>query len=183
MNYYFRGRVAAAGAPLSRRIPLLDFLPSTGYRTPAAPTAPPCPTTCNDLGSEEYPAGLRDVLRTAGGYGKPVYITENGTADAGDALRRRYLVQQLAVLRRAMADGVADVRGWFHWSLVGQLRVGLRLPPALRAVVLRPADAAAHRPAERRARARDLRGEPPAAGRPGPLRDAAAGGLRWASRS
>ena len=118
VNFYFRGRVAAAGAPLSRRIPLLDFLPSTGYRTPGAPTAPPCPTTCNELGSEEYPAGLRDVLRTAGRYGKPVYITENGTADAGDALRRRYLVQQLAVLRRAMADRVADVRGWFHWSLV-----------------------------------------------------------------
>jgi beta-galactosidase len=118
VNFYFRGRVAAAGAPLSRRIPLLDFLPSTGYRTPGAPTAPPCPTTCNELGSEEHPAGLRDVLRTAGRYGKPVYITENGTADAGDALRRSYLVQQLAVLRRAMADRVADVRGWFHWSLV-----------------------------------------------------------------
>jgi len=118
VNYYFRGRVTGLGAPLSRRIGLLDFVPSVDYRTPEKPASPPCPTECSAFGNELHPDGLRDVLRTAGSYGRPVYITEAGIADAGDAQRRRYLRAHLRVLRRAMADGVARVRGWFHWSLI-----------------------------------------------------------------
>jgi beta-glucosidase/6-phospho-beta-glucosidase/beta-galactosidase len=128
VNVYFRGRISGLPAPLSRRIPLLDFLPQTSYASPVNPAGPPCPSTCSDFGNELYPQGLRDVLATAGEYRKPVYITESGIADAGDALRRRYLVQHLAVLREAMADRVADVRGWLHWSLVDNFEwaVGLR---------------------------------------------------------
>jgi beta-glucosidase/6-phospho-beta-glucosidase/beta-galactosidase len=58
------------------------------------------------------------VLAEAGSYGLPVYITENGIADADDDQRPGYLVQHLAVLEDAIADGVADVRGYYHWSLV-----------------------------------------------------------------
>ncbi|HSD76071.1 MAG TPA: glycoside hydrolase family 1 protein [Solirubrobacteraceae bacterium] len=116
VNYYFRGRVTALAAPLSARIPVLDFLPATKYASVAAPEAPPCPTTCSDLGSEIYPEGLTEVLRIAGSYGLPLYVTENGIADADDDQRPAYLVRQLAVLRRAIAGG-ARVRGWFHWSL------------------------------------------------------------------
>ncbi|MEA2427847.1 MAG: beta-galactosidase, partial [Thermoleophilaceae bacterium] len=112
VNYYFRGRVTGLGQPLSRRIPVLDFAPQTDYRST------PCPTTCSDFGSEIYPAGFRQVLATAGSYRRPVYVTENGIADASDKLRRPYLVQHIAEMRRAIAAHEADVRGYFEWSLV-----------------------------------------------------------------
>jgi beta-galactosidase len=117
VNFYFRGRVRGLPSSLSRRIGVLDFVPQTSYRTAADPGAPPCPSTCSDFGSELYPRGLRSVLRLAGRFGRPVMITENGIGTSDDALRRRYLVQQLAVLRRAMAGHVARVRGYLHWSL------------------------------------------------------------------
>lgn len=117
VNYYRRGKAFGLGGSLSPLLPLFDFLPITDYRTPQNPTAPACPTTCNDLGWEIYPNGLRQVLQTAGSYSLPVYITENGLADAADQLRRQYLVRHLQVLERAIADGVADVRGYYHWSL------------------------------------------------------------------
>ena len=115
VNYYFRGRVTSLGRPLTQRIPLLDFAYSVFYDRPSAP---PCPTTCTEFGTEIYPEGFRDVLAIAGGYGLPVYITENGLADADDDQRRDYVVSHLEVLRQAMTDGVADVRGYLYWSLV-----------------------------------------------------------------
>jgi beta-galactosidase len=113
VNYYLRGRVLGLGAPLSRAIPILDFIPQTSYSPPTR-----CPTTCTELHWEIYPEGLRAVLELAGSYHLPVYVTENGIADADDDQRPAYLREHLRVLRRAMADGVADVRGYFHWSLV-----------------------------------------------------------------
>ena len=120
VNYYFRGRVTGLGASLTPRIGVLDFLPQTSYRSALAPGAPVCPTTCSDFGSEIYPDGLAAVLKTAASYRLPLSVTENGIADARDALRPRYLVQHLRVLQRAIADGV-DVRGYVAWSLTDNL--------------------------------------------------------------
>ncbi|MFH1170958.1 MAG: family 1 glycosylhydrolase, partial [bacterium] len=50
-------------------------------------------------------------------YKKPIYITENGCADAHDRQRPWLLVQTLAAVHRALSDG-ADVRGYLHWSLL-----------------------------------------------------------------
>ncbi len=118
LNYYFRSRVTGLAAPASATIPLFDFLPTTAYAHPQNPTAPPCPTTCTDFGWEIYPEGFRRVLAITGRYGKPVYVTENGLADADDDLRARYLVDHLRQMRAAMRAGEADVRGYFAWSLV-----------------------------------------------------------------
>ncbi|MGO9707574.1 MAG: glycoside hydrolase family 1 protein [Polyangiaceae bacterium] len=73
----------------------------------------------NDLGWEIYPEGLGIVLRewSRRSGGLPVYITENGVADARDVLRPRFLVSHLREVARAMAHGV-DVRGYYHWSLL-----------------------------------------------------------------
>ena len=117
LNYYFRGRALKLGAPITPSIPLFDFLPVFTYQTPERPFGPLCPTSCTEFGWEIFPAGLREVLTIAGSYGRPVYITENGLADADDDQRPSYLVQHLAVLEQAIDDGVADVRGYFHWSL------------------------------------------------------------------
>ena len=110
LNYYFRAQALGLGAPVTPVLPLFDFLPTTSYTL--------CPSRCSDLGWEIWPDGLRSVLATAGSYGLPVYITENGIADADDHQRPAFVVQHLEVLEQAIADGVADVRGYFHWSLM-----------------------------------------------------------------
>jgi beta-glucosidase/6-phospho-beta-glucosidase/beta-galactosidase len=118
LNYYFRSRVIGLPAPASSTVPLFDFLPTNTYRHPENPTAPPCPTTCSDFGAELYPRGFRDVLRTAGSYRLPVYVTENGLADSDDDMRRGFLLDHLRVLRGAMRDRLARVKGYFAWSLM-----------------------------------------------------------------
>ncbi|HEY2511619.1 MAG TPA: family 1 glycosylhydrolase [Polyangiaceae bacterium] len=73
----------------------------------------------SDLGWEIYPEGLLTVIdewsRRSGRL--PIYITENGVADARDRLRPRFLVRHLARVARAIAGGI-DVRGYYHWSLL-----------------------------------------------------------------
>jgi Glycosyl hydrolase family 1 len=73
----------------------------------------------NDYG-EIYRIGLYRVLksvyqRTRGN--KPLYITENGFSDAIDDRRPRAIPEPLAMMHRAIRDGIA-VRGYLHWSLV-----------------------------------------------------------------
>ncbi|MDR7439835.1 MAG: glycoside hydrolase family 1 protein [Armatimonadota bacterium] len=67
---------------------------------------------------EVYPEGLYRVVREVWRrYRRPVFVTENGLPDADDDLRPRFLLEHLAALHRAIAEGV-DVRGYYHWSLV-----------------------------------------------------------------
>jgi beta-galactosidase len=112
LNYYFRATAQGIGAPLTPVIPLLNFLPTLSY----GPTN--CPSVCTEFGWEIYPQGLGEVLVTAGSYGVPVYITENGIADNDDDQRPAYLVRHLLQIDQAIAGGVADIRGYFHWTLV-----------------------------------------------------------------
>lgn len=118
LNYYFRSRVTGLGAPVSDRIPLYDFIATNSYSTPHNPGAPPCPTTCTEFGWEIYPQGFRRVLATAGSYELPVYVTENGIADADDDERAAYLRSHLAALAAAIRAGVVDARGYLAWTLV-----------------------------------------------------------------
>jgi beta-glucosidase len=72
----------------------------------------------SDLGWEVYPEGLGQLVRRwARRSGLPVYVTENGIADADDTRRASFVTRHLAELARAIAEGV-DVRGYFHWSLI-----------------------------------------------------------------
>ena len=53
----------------------------------------------NDLGWEIHPEGLAEVSGWVhAAYPGPIYITENGTADAADAFRARFLHDHLAVV-------------------------------------------------------------------------------------
>jgi beta-galactosidase len=117
VNYYLRATATGLGFSVSPQIPLFDFVPVQSYQTPHNPGGPPCPSSCTDFGWEIYPQGLREVLTFAGTLGVPIYITENGLADAADAKRGKYLYDHLLTLQGAITDGVADVRGYFHWSL------------------------------------------------------------------
>ncbi|CAB4345404.1 unannotated protein [freshwater metagenome] len=117
VNYYFRGRATGLGASITPRIPVLDFLPATTYRWQRAPTAAPCPTVCSDFGSEIFPAGFRQVLKTAGSYKLPVIVTESGIADAKDRLRPAYLRDHFRQMRASIVSKEANVIGWIGWSL------------------------------------------------------------------
>jgi len=78
----------------------------------------PCSGDCSDFGWEIYPQGLRHVLNWAfKRFRRPIYVTENGIADARDVMRECYLVDHLEQLHGAIEDGV-PVRGYFHWSLI-----------------------------------------------------------------
>lgn len=82
-----------------------------------------------DNGSELYPQAIYDAIqlvRDEYGLKIPIYITENGTCNCNegvvdgqvhDADRIRYIRAFLSELHRAIEEG-ADVRGYFHWSLL-----------------------------------------------------------------
>lgn len=72
----------------------------------------------NDLGWELYPEGLYRVCKKYWDrYHTPIFITENGTADAKDAFRTRYIYDHLLQVSRLIEDGV-DVQRYYHWSLM-----------------------------------------------------------------
>lgn len=71
----------------------------------------------NDLGWGIHPEGLERVLMNLKKYGKPIYITENGLADAHDVKREKFIKDHIYFIHKAMAKG-ADVRGYLHWSLL-----------------------------------------------------------------
>ena len=79
-------------------------------------TRPDAPTT--DMGWEIYPEGIYLLLkRLAARYpGLPLYIAENGLADAADTRRPRFILDHLAWVHEAIAAGV-PVRGYAYWSL------------------------------------------------------------------
>jgi beta-glucosidase len=71
----------------------------------------------SQLGWDIYPDGLYLALKRLSAVGVPLYVTENGMADADDSQRVEFLQRHLLALTRAARDGV-DVRGYFHWSLL-----------------------------------------------------------------
>ena len=71
----------------------------------------------SDLGWWLYPPGLEKVLLSLKKYNLPIYITENGLADAKDKKRVWFLKECLKQCAKAIEKGV-DLRGYFHWSLL-----------------------------------------------------------------
>jgi len=70
-----------------------------------------------DVSWEIYPKGIYFVLKDLRQYKKPIYITENGLADAKDEKRSKFIIEHLKWVHKAIEEGV-DVRGYFHWSLI-----------------------------------------------------------------
>lgn len=70
-----------------------------------------------DLGWEIYPEGIYHILKDLKKYNLPIYITENGLADAEDKKRTKFIKDHLCWVHKAIKEDV-DVRGYFHWSLL-----------------------------------------------------------------
>jgi beta-glucosidase len=109
VNYYTRKRIAPAPGPWPALQEVEGPLPKT------------------QMGWEIYPEGLYRFLKRVSNLapGLPIYITENGMANADvlmdgtvdDPERLAYVDAHLDACRRAIAEGV-DLRGYFLWSLL-----------------------------------------------------------------
>lgn len=72
----------------------------------------------SDLGWYMEPEGIYPLLlRVWSHYKKPIFVTENGLADANDDYRRWWLEETIVAMEKAMSEGV-DIRGYLHWSLL-----------------------------------------------------------------
>lgn len=91
-----------------------DFI-GVNYYFPQVPMGWQGPRS--DMGWPIQAAGLTDVLLSARQYRKPIYVTENGVADAADRLRGDFIRDHVRAVEAAQAKG-ADVRGYLHWSLL-----------------------------------------------------------------
>jgi beta-glucosidase/6-phospho-beta-glucosidase/beta-galactosidase len=87
-------------------IPFVNDLDLRGFDAPIT-----------DYGWSIYPQGFRVVLDELVPYGRPIVVTENGLADAGETMRPRFLIDHLYELNKAIDEGV-DIRGYYHWSLI-----------------------------------------------------------------
>ena len=119
VNYYGLGSVIGFGGSPFPSIPVLTGYPQ--FATLLNVLIGGCPAEeCSDTPEVIKPSGLRDMIDIAASYGKPLWITENGLADADDSRRASYLVRHLAVVSNAIDDGV-DIRGYVTWSLLDNL--------------------------------------------------------------
>ena len=105
LNYYGRDRVR-----FNLKSPDTLF----GSPVPAPPeTAWPEPWTTREM----YPEGIARFATQLARYDQPIYVTENGLADAEDSKRPGFIIGHLSALHRAIQQG-ADVRAYYHWTLV-----------------------------------------------------------------
>ena len=71
----------------------------------------------SDMGWAIYPPAIYFVLKELVKYKKPVYITENGIADAKDLKRADFIRDYIDYVKKSIDEGV-NVRGYFYWSLL-----------------------------------------------------------------
>jgi beta-glucosidase len=69
----------------------------------------------NDLGWEIYPEGLAELARSISkDYPGPIYITENGTADAHDSFRPLFIYDHL----KQLVESDLPVERYYYWSFI-----------------------------------------------------------------
>lgn len=82
----------------------------------------------SDIGWPIYPEGLTQALLDLKRYNMPLYVTENGLADASDSERADFIRDHLRAVEQAQEQGV-DVRGYFYWSLLDNFEWDLGFTP------------------------------------------------------
>ncbi len=104
-NFYFLNKIR----------PEQDFIGLNYYIYNRLPKYQGLPVS--DLGWQIYSQGIYYVLKDLKKYNLPIYITENGLADADDSRRVDFIKDHLKNIHQAIKKGV-DVRGYFYWSLL-----------------------------------------------------------------
>lgn len=104
VNFYQRYRGGLA--PFSPKTLFLKQVPE-----PDAPYSPP-------MWGEIYPQGLFEILKMVWKVArKPIYITETGTPDKGDEVRRWYIARALHSVWHAINFNI-PVKGIYYWTLL-----------------------------------------------------------------
>ena len=73
--------------------------------------------TQTDMDYSIYPEGFYKALHTISELNVPIYVTENGLADANDNIRPLFIERYLYAMNMALKDRL-DIRGYFYWSLM-----------------------------------------------------------------
>lgn len=120
VNYYSRFVIKGRKSLLAKvfaGIPAVpEIVQNYGFACqPNGKSAAGLPTS--DLGWEIFPEGIVEALKGMQRYGCPIYVTENGIADAKDELRPNFIVDHLKAMEKAVIEEKVDVRGYFHWAL------------------------------------------------------------------
>ncbi len=102
-----------------------DFIGANYYFAKSNMTQP---EPVSDLGWPIRPEGLTHVLKQIKKYKLPIYVTENGLADAADSRRADFIRSHLRSIETAQKQG-ADVRGYLHWSLIDNFEWDLGFAP------------------------------------------------------
>jgi beta-glucosidase len=63
------------------------------------------------------PKGFYQALKWGLQFGLPIFVTENGVEDPEDSMRRRYLIEHIHQLWRAVNFNW-PIEGYYHWCLV-----------------------------------------------------------------
>lgn len=63
------------------------------------------------------PLGFFEAFKWGKQFNLPIIVTENGVEDPEDSLRRRYLIQHIHQMWRAVNFNF-PIEGYFHWTLV-----------------------------------------------------------------
>lgn len=109
-NWWFLNRIKRQQDFIGINYYFSDYYQFTKRDNPKVPV--------NDLGWYMEPEGLYPLLLRAWvHYRKPIIVTENGVADAGDQYRSWWIEETIVAMERALSEGV-DLRGYFHWSLL-----------------------------------------------------------------
>ncbi len=70
-----------------------------------------------DMDWDMCPERIFEALMLLAPYGKPLFVSEAGVADADDDIRAEYITEQVKAVHRAIEAGV-EVRGHMYWSLL-----------------------------------------------------------------
>ncbi|MCO4744784.1 MAG: glycoside hydrolase family 1 protein [Proteobacteria bacterium] len=95
INYYNELVIKGLSFAILDEIPAFDLVPEFSW--------------------DPHPEGIAKVVAIGAEYGRPIYITENGTPHTDES--REVLKAHLTELAGAIDDG-ADVRGYLYWSWV-----------------------------------------------------------------
>lgn len=70
-----------------------------------------------DMDYASYPEGFYRAIKTVSGFGVPIYVTENGIADAKDDRRALFISQYLYTVSKAISEGY-NIKGYYYWTLI-----------------------------------------------------------------
>ena len=92
-----------------------DFLGLNYYTTRRFIGSPK--NVAKEMNWEVWPEGIYRVIKEAASLKKPIFITENGIADAADSMREDFIREHISWIAQAIHDGIR-VKGYLYWSLI-----------------------------------------------------------------